>query len=342
MKLVSIIVPVYNLEDYILSNLESLEAQTYKNIEVIIIDDGSTDNSVKVISEFVKDKTLIYRIFTVENGGVSRARNIGIKKAEGDYLLLIDGDDRLKPNAIEAMLKTAEANKADLCFSGYEECKSFNEAPVYTYKSNKQYIKNPIPGYEALKKKLLKEIWVCTGNALYSRALIKGNDIYYSEGMAHGEDVEFIGKALFNAKTVVSVEEDFLQILLRGTSAMRSKFSPKNLDALKTNRNFFNYVMENKIGISEEKIQEVTLGIDFDYINTFLGAIKKIYSEYNLSSPFKAIKKIKELKVGIEGIDVARVKKVVGRSKSTEITIFNKSKLLYFYCTKLLLAIKER
>lgn len=342
MKLVSIIVPVYNLEDYILYNLQSLENQTYRNIEVIIVNDGSKDNSLKKINEYIKEKTLKYKVLSVENGGVSRARNIGLKESQGDYVLLLDGDDRLKPQAIESMVATAEENGADICFAGYEEFNDYNQPPVDRYRDHLGYLPKAIPGYEALKKKLIKEIWICTGNGLYSGDMLRNSGIYYSEGMAHGEDIEFIGKALFNAKKVVSVTEDYTEILNRQTSAMHSKFSPKNLDALKTNRSFYNYVNRNLINIDPKEIDKISLYIDFDYANIFLGAVKKVFSEYRLIQPFKAIRRVNELDINLKDIDLGRVKNIIGKFKKLEISIFQFSKLLYFYCAKILLAIKER
>lgn len=342
MKLVSIIVPVYNLEDYILYNLESLENQTYRNIEVIIVNDGSTDNSVHRINDYIKGKNLKYKVLNVQNGGVSRARNIGLKEAQGDYVLLLDGDDRLKPQAIERMVATAEENEADICFTGYEEFNDYNAPPVDRYKDHLGYLTKAIPGYEALKKKLIKEIWICTGNGLYSGNLLRSRDICYSEGMAHGEDIEFIGKALFNANKVVSVTEDYTEILNRQSSAMHSKFSPKHLDALKTNRSFYNYVNKNSINIAAEEIGKIGLYIDFDYVNIFLGAVKKVFSEYRLTQPFKAIRRVDELDINLKDIDLGGVKNIIGKFKKLEICIFQFSKLLYFYCAKTLLAIKER
>lgn len=342
MKLVSVVVPVYNLEEHILCNLESLEKQTYKSIEVIVVNDGSIDNTLEVVNEFIKGKSLKYKVLSIDNGGVSKARNIGMRECQGEYVLLLDGDDRLKPQAIEAMVKVLEERDADICFAGYEEYDNFHGEPVYQYKHHKNYVPTPIPGYEALQKKLVKEIWVCTGSGLYKRAMLEANNIWYSEGRAYGEDLEFIGKALFNANRVVSVEEDLLEILNRNTSAMHVKFSNKHVDALVTNRNFYNYVDKNTINISKEQLEEVKLGIDFDYVNVFLGIVKKAFKEYSLLSPFKAIETIKELNITMEGINVNKVKRVIGRFKRFEIEVFRFSKLLYFYCAKLILAVKER
>lgn len=341
MKLVSIIVPVYNLEDYILYNLESLENQTYRNIEVIIINDGSTDNSLQRINDYIKGKTLTYRVFDVKNGGVSKARNIGLREAKGDYVLLLDGDDKLKLEAIENMVAKAEEYGADICHTGYEEFDDYNKPPIDRYREHLGYLSEPVPGYEALKKKLSKEIWICTGNALYSGPMLRDNNIYYSEGMAFGEDIEFIGKCLFNARKVISVTEDYTDIINRNTSAMHSKFSPKYLDALKTNRSFYNYVNKNSINISNEEIEKISIYIDFDYVNIFLGSVKKVFGEYSLLQSFKAIKRIKELDINLKGIDLGRVKNVIGTFKKVEISIFQFSKFLYFYCAKILGILKK-
>ena len=106
-SLVSIVIPTYNVENYIEKCIRSLLGQTYGNIEVIVVSDGSTDSSVRICRELQKTDGRI-RIIEKENGGVSSARNTGIRCAAGDFLMLVDSDDWVEPNTIETMLQAIQ------------------------------------------------------------------------------------------------------------------------------------------------------------------------------------------------------------------------------------------
>lgn len=103
-KVVSVIIPVYNVEEFIFKTVKSVMDQDYKNIEIILVDDGSPDNSAKIIDELAKkDDRIIY--VHKDNGGVSSARNVGLRMASGEYVTFIDGDDWVEPNYISILWK---------------------------------------------------------------------------------------------------------------------------------------------------------------------------------------------------------------------------------------------
>lgn len=116
-ELVSIIVPIYNTEKYVGKCIESLMNQTYKNAEIILVDDGSTDSSVLICKEFQKKDNRI-KIYTKENGGVSSARNLGIQNATGKYLCFCDSDDYYSNEAVSIMVNAMNETNADLCSFG--------------------------------------------------------------------------------------------------------------------------------------------------------------------------------------------------------------------------------
>lgn len=118
MKKVSIITPVYNTKKYLKGTIESVLNQTYENIEFIIINDGSTDGSDKVIESF-KDKRIKY--INQKNMGIGKARNNGLKIMTGDYVCFLDSDDQMEKNAIEVMVKKFEKNKCDMLITNYTE-----------------------------------------------------------------------------------------------------------------------------------------------------------------------------------------------------------------------------
>ena len=124
-KLVSIIIPVFNAEKTLERLMNSINNQSYKNLQIIFIDDGSTDNSAKIIDNYSSlDKRIEY--YLKKNGGVSSARNLGIDKACGDYICFIDSDDYYDSEFILKMLNEINLNY-DLCFCGYKEINETRE-----------------------------------------------------------------------------------------------------------------------------------------------------------------------------------------------------------------------
>ena len=113
--LVSIIIPVYNVEKYLRQCLDSVLAQTYTNLEVILVDDGSTDLSNAICREYCEEDSR-FRLYRKENGGASSARNVGLDKSTGEYLYFLDSDDEISRDAIAKMLACACDNQADLVF----------------------------------------------------------------------------------------------------------------------------------------------------------------------------------------------------------------------------------
>ena len=119
-SLISVIIPVYNTESYIGVCLESLVKQTYTNFEVLMIDDGSTDNSGKICQEYTESDSR-FHYYRKENGGVSSARNLGIEYSRGDYLTFVDSDDWIEPTYVEDLYRAALFNDAEVVVSNYKK-----------------------------------------------------------------------------------------------------------------------------------------------------------------------------------------------------------------------------
>ena len=116
-KLVSVIIPAYNIEDYIGRCLDSIISQTYKNLEIIVVDDGSRDYTGEILDNYAKKDRRI-KVIHKENGGVSSARNKGIEAAEGDYIGFIDGDDLIEPGMYKTLVDLLEEENADIAHCG--------------------------------------------------------------------------------------------------------------------------------------------------------------------------------------------------------------------------------
>ena len=123
--MISVIIPVYNVEPYLRKCLDSVVNQTYRNLEILVIDDGSTDGSGAICDEYASDRRM--RIFHTENRGLSCARNLGLDEAKGEWIGFVDSDDWIEPDMYEALLKKAEETGADIV-----ECGVFREYPGRT------------------------------------------------------------------------------------------------------------------------------------------------------------------------------------------------------------------
>ena len=181
-SLISIIVPVYNASPYLHRCIDSLINQTIGNIEIILIDDGSKDNSLSICKEYAtRDKRVI--VIEQENNGVSVARNKGIEYSNGEFILLLDSDDWLALNTVEILLNEQQIYNADCVVFGFNQTSGNIWAPNknITYHSSIE-LKKEFPYW------LNTELLSSSVNKLYKKELIKR---LYPVGMAFGEDLLF-------------------------------------------------------------------------------------------------------------------------------------------------------
>lgn len=141
---VTIIMPVYNLEKYLVRSIDSVLNQTYKNIELIVVNDGSTDDSQKIINSYIAKNNNIF-CFNCKNSGVFKARLYGVSKAKGEYICFIDGDDYMDPEMIDVLVKNAYAYKADISHCGYKMVFPDGRIDEY-YGTNKIVVQDNLKG----------------------------------------------------------------------------------------------------------------------------------------------------------------------------------------------------
>ena len=212
--LISVIVPVYNIEEYVGKCLESICQQSYSDLELIVVDDGSTDDSGKICDNFaVKDSRV--RVFHKKNEGLSQARNYGISKAQGEYIALVDGDDFVKKNFIKEMINTVEKTNAEVVICGYDEI--LPEAKVVT-------------GRAAAIKLLVEQenLEIVAWNKLYKREIFK--DILYPVNEKY-EDSLTTYKILAKATTVSYINKSLYCYVKREGSIMNEAKLIERLDA---------------------------------------------------------------------------------------------------------------
>lgn len=219
---ISFIIPVYNVQEYIYECIESLLKIKNIKYEILIIDDGSTDDSISAIGPLTKNPTL--KIFHQENQGLSIARNVGIKNAKGKYISLIDGDDKINPLLFEQLYEKGKKANADIISGDFTYWK--NGELIDSEKSlKKAYI---LSGKEILqnKYKLLTSI---TCRNLYKREFILTNNLYFVEGIFF-EDVEWMPRAYYLAKRIAYYNIPFYYYRQREASITKSVFSIKKFE----------------------------------------------------------------------------------------------------------------
>lgn len=195
--MISIIVPVYNSEKYLKKCINSILNQTYKDFEVIIINDCSEDNSDNIIKSY-KDKRIIY-IKNETNKGIGYNRNLGINKSKGDYICFIDSDDYIRNDFLELMYNKCNNDNLDLCICDYNYVYDSGKIKKVNLESFINTNLNETP-------KLLIDIPLGPCNKMYRKSMIVDNKIKFSEKLKY-EDISFVASTLFYSKCIGKIDE---------------------------------------------------------------------------------------------------------------------------------------
>lgn len=216
---VSIIVPVYNAEKYLDKCVESITKQTEEDIEILLIDDDSTDSSGRMCEEWAKKDSRI-RVFHIENIGVSNARNQGIKNSNSPYIMFVDSDDWIKKDMVGCLLKNIEESKSQAVFCNYiivrdgEEipCEGILEYKVYQSDEVSKIISNMFGG-----GRYYSSIW----RGIYKREIIENSNIYF-QNLQFAEDLVFNLEYLLNCNRVKIIKDELYYYRVNSTSALQS------------------------------------------------------------------------------------------------------------------------
>lgn len=236
-KLVSIIIPVYNLEEFIENCLNSVINQTYGNLEIICVDDGSKDRSAEIISSMAqKDSRIVY--IRQENAGVSAARNNGIERANGDYIMFADGDDYMHNQAVELLLKTIEEKKCAIVFGRGKLTPRLDEEmkPIENCVATELFENN------LFDDSMDRAVW---GKIFKSEVL---ESFRFPVGISNAEDFNFMLRVLYNCRDNIGYRIDctVYYYYMRGDSASFHAFSPKNITEIYANEQNVDYFSDKK------------------------------------------------------------------------------------------------
>ncbi len=226
MKKVSIIVPVYNVKKYLNSCIESLINQTYTNIEIILVNDGSQDDSVKICDEAAKKDARI-KVVHKPNGGLSSARNSGLAIACGDYVMFVDGDDYLELNALEILVNLTFEHDVDIIQFDYLETEREYTKSINSDSTNCEIITDTKIIFEKLYAIGGAAASACT--KFYKKDLF--DDLSFREGIIH-EDEYFTTRLLQKCKSILYIQNKLYFYVMRQNSIVKSGFSIKRFDSL--------------------------------------------------------------------------------------------------------------
>ena len=304
---VSIIVPVYNVEKYIERCIASLVSQTYKDLEIIFVDDGTEDNAGKICDEYaLKDNRII--VYHNENLGVAYSRNFGIDKATGEAVMFVDSDDHIEPETVEKMVAGMKDTNADMVTLNRYYIDAGKSVSVVESIYKGLYEGEKVK--ELIRKKFSKNpheiFFTGTWGKLYKASILKEKNIRFANGVALGEDSIFVLNYMFNCNSVFCSD----YIGYHYVKYDGSVTSSKNIDVISFWRKFENYLVELKklldnysdvIDLEEEYL--------YDTVKCLRGTLNK---EFQKSGKFN----IDVVKTIAESVDITKLKTVSGLNKN--------------------------
>lgn len=222
---ISILMPVFNAEKYVKLAIESIQAQTFKNWELIIVNDGSNDSSGQVCDDVAKDDRRI-KVIHKKNTGISDTRNILINNSKGEYINFIDSDDYIEENMLEILINKIKAYNADISVCGIIEDKIVNNSLVSS-KVNKYYPKDFFK-IEEMKENIMEygntNLLNSLCNKLYKKEIIDNEDIRFDTNLENGEDLIFNLKYMKHINSLVFCEEQLYHYSRRQNDSITHKY----------------------------------------------------------------------------------------------------------------------
>lgn len=276
-QLVSIVIPVYNVEHYVERCLKSVMAQTYERIEIIVVDDGSTDSSGEICDKIAKHDTRI-TVYHKENGGLSDARNYGVEKATGEYITFIDSDDYVSADFIEYLYKMILESKAEVaCCPLKRVC---TDITIYD-KNNKMPKTRVLSGYEATRELLgsLYTILVTACGKLYKSELVKKHS--FPVGRKH-EDEATTAKYYYEAERVVIGNRKLYAYYQNHESITHTIGKKKNVDAIWSMSHRARFLEEKKeVELAQKAWEKVLVYLIIDSLDNKGRSDEEIFALLN-------------------------------------------------------------
>lgn len=234
-NLLSVIVPVYKVEDYLRECLNSIINQTYRELEIILVDDGSPDKCGEICEEYAKNDRRV-KVFHKENGGLSDARNYGMAKCNGDFIMFVDSDDVLKNNCAETLMDMILRHEAEIAAGQFMR---FTDSVIWEESSNEEWCFSP---HDMLLEILYqRKATYSPWGKIYRREIFSG--IEFPKGMYY-EDAATVYKLVFRSTRIVATDKKLYGYRMRPGSILKESFSPKMLHVILIMQKFYSDVTE--------------------------------------------------------------------------------------------------
>lgn len=290
----SIIVPVYNCERYLRTCFESLINQCFKEYEIIVVNDGSTDDSYKIIDEYKSKYPELFHVIHKENEGVSKARNIGLEYARGKYISFVDSDDYISSEMIEKMYVGIEESDLTICTRYDFEGEQLKYIPLNDGLENQEsYLVNDIKDTGKLMVLLTPFVW----DKIFKTDIIRNRKIRFSENISYAEDLEFLLKYLYYVSSVRIVNEGLYYYNGVRTGSATNRFSKHWFDMYQaleqvnlfyTEKNVYEeveiYLCRVAVGLFCRRVSSLHLyknkNLQMKFINEYTGMLEKYYKDW--------------------------------------------------------------
>ena len=282
--IISIIVPVYNVESYLERCIESILNQSFKEFELILVNDGSTDGCKDICNEYkTKDKRI--KVIHKENGGLSSARNAGLDIARGKYIGFVDSDDFINKDMYKILFDTIQANNSDMVICDYYKVNEDDINKFRNLKCNCENIKiKNLNNLESIDNLFLTgEKFIFAWNKLYKRELF--NDLRYEKGRIY-EDEYLAHRILYKCNKVSIIEAKIYYYVQRKGSLINSPFTVRRFDKVYAIKDRVDFLREKKLTNLEDKAEKTF--IDYFVWNYFV-AYQRLE---NIESELKILKKM--------------------------------------------------
>ena len=286
---VSVIVPCYNCQDYIVDTLKSLVNQTYKEIEIICVNDGSKDNTIHILNKWKKESSVHFEVITQINAGVSSARNTGIKYATGTHIMFCDSDDLLHPAMIERLVNAITYHKADTsyCFLSRNKQDVFADENKVTEKSGE--LVDILSAMNTLLYRMGEIGFYCF---LYEKEKLIQNNICFDDDIKYGEDREFNWKYLAICKNAAVVNAPLYWYRPNNNSATKKKSTWDKTHAIIATRRASDFLSSKNSLFHDEFEKYMTSRViwsvakDFS-LNGGYALFKRLIKEYEVKQYMK-------------------------------------------------------
>ena len=299
-KKVSVIIPVYNVENYLHKCVTSIINQDYSNLEIILVNDGSTDNSLNICNELKNsDKRIV--VIDKKNAGVSSARNVGIDKSTGDFITFIDADDWLEPDFVSYMLKLIDSNSAEFALS--KNC--FINDDVNQIDDNITILNK----VESTSLLLSPRVEVGCWNKIYNRKFLLKNNIRFNEKHFFGEGLIFITEVSQKSNKTVVGEKRVYHYRQDNLESATKKYKYKNFI---NGEESLDYIKNNLIISDDEIYKQLNLHYCLFYCNAIYStAINKQQNNYSDKFKYWTEKAEKYSKMVLKYDDVSVKRKII-------------------------------